>query len=69
MRKYLIACSLIVASAAPALAAQDYYVALKHGGGCLVMTTKPDKSKYKTMGKYSSEADAKKAMSGMTECN
>jgi hypothetical protein len=69
MRKYLLAAGLIVAFAAPALAA-DYYVALRvGGGGCEVMTTAPtDTKKYKMMGKYSSEADAKAAMAKMTEC-
>jgi hypothetical protein len=69
MKKYLVAAGLIVASAAPALAA-DYYVALRvGGGGCEVMTTEPKDTKmYKMMGKYSSEADAKAAMAKMTEC-
>lgn len=53
----------------PAFAA-DYYVALRvGGGGCEVMTTAPtDTKKYKMMGKYSSEADAKAAMATMAEC-
>jgi hypothetical protein len=69
MKKYVVAAVLIVAFAAPALAA-DYYVALRvGGGGCEVMTTEPsDTKKYKMMGKYSSEADAKAAMAKMTEC-
>jgi hypothetical protein len=69
MRKYLIAGLLTVAFAAPAFAA-DYYVALRvGGGGCEVMTTAPsDTKKYKMMGKYSSEADAKAAMANMAEC-
>jgi hypothetical protein len=69
MKKYVVAAALIVAFAAPALAA-DYYVALRvGGGGCEVMTTEPtDAKKYKMMGKYSSEADAKAAMAKMAEC-
>ena len=69
MKKYLVAAALIVAFAAPALAA-DYYVALRvGGGGCEVMTTEPKDTKmYKMMGKYSSEADAKAAMAKMAEC-
>jgi hypothetical protein len=69
MKKYLVAAGLIVAFAAPALAA-DYYVALRvGGGGCEVMTTEPKDTKmYKMMGKYSSEADAKAAMAKMAEC-
>src|SRR3979490_3341947 len=70
MKKYLVAVVLIAAFVTPALAA-DYYVALRvGGGGCEVMTTEPaDAKKYKMMGKYSSEADAKAAMAKMTECN
>jgi hypothetical protein len=69
MKKYLVAAVLIAAFVTPALAA-DYYVALRvGGGGCEVMTTAPtDTKKYKMMGKYSSEADAKAAMAKMTEC-
>ena len=69
MHKYLIAGLLSVAFAAPAFAA-DYYVALRvGGGGCEVMSTAPsDAKKYKMMGKYSSEADAKAAMAKMAEC-
>jgi hypothetical protein len=69
MRKYFVAGFLTVAFAAPAFAA-DYYVALRvGGGGCEVMTTAPtDTKKYKMMGKYRSEADAKAAMATMAEC-
>jgi hypothetical protein len=69
MKKYMIASALIVAFAAPALAA-DYYVALRvGGGGCEVMNTEPtDTKKYKMMGKYSSEAQATAAMAAMKEC-
>ena len=69
MKKYLEAAALIVAFATPALAA-DYYVALRiGGGGCEVMSTEPtDTKKYKMMGKYSSEAQAKAAMATLKEC-
>ena len=70
MRKYLIAGFLTVAFAAPAFAA-DYYVALRLGGGagsCEIMTTEPNPTTHKMMGKYSSEADAKAAMAKMPEC-
>jgi opacity protein-like surface antigen len=70
MKKYLVAATLIVAFATPALAA-DYYVALRLGGGaakCEVMTTAPDTKTYKMMGKYTSEAAAKAAMAKMAEC-
>ncbi|MGH6734528.1 MAG: hypothetical protein ACRECX_00395 [Methyloceanibacter sp.] len=70
MKKYLIAAALVGAFAIPALAQQDYYVALRvGGGGCEIMTTEPTDTKtYKMMGKYSSEAEAKKAMGAMAEC-
>ena len=66
MKRYLVAAALIFALISPALAA-DYYVALRvGGGGCEVMTTAPtDTKKYKMMGKYSSEADAKAAMASL----
>ena len=68
MKRYLVAAALIFALISPALAA-DYYVALRvGGGGCEVMTTAPTAKKYKMMGKYSSEADAKAAMAKMAEC-
>jgi hypothetical protein len=69
MKGYLIAGSLVLAFVTPAFAA-DYYVALRLGGGakCEVMTTAPDTTKYKMMGKYSSEAKAKAAMATMKEC-
>jgi hypothetical protein len=69
MKKYLVAAALIVAFATPTLAA-DYYVALRiGGGGCEVMSTEPtDTKKYKMMGKYSSEAQAKAAMATLKEC-
>ena len=68
MKKYLVAAALIVAFAAPALAA-DYYVAFRFaGGGCEIMTTTPDPKTYKMMGTYHSKAQAKKAMTGMKRC-
>lgn len=53
MKKYLIAGVLVLSFTAPAFAA-DYYVALRLGGGaakCEVMTTEPDASTHKMMGK------------------
>jgi hypothetical protein len=68
MRKYLIAAALIVAFATPALA-EDYYVALKlGGGGCVIMDHKPGTKKFKIMGTFSSRSMAKKAMHEMSEC-
>jgi len=70
MKKYLIAGALVLSFTAPAFAA-DYYVALRLGGGaakCEVMTTEPDASTHKMMGKYNSEAEATAAMATMKEC-
>jgi hypothetical protein len=70
MKRFIIVTTLIVAFATPALAA-DYYVALRLGGAagaCEIMTTEPDTKTHKMMGKYSSEAEAKKAMAAMKEC-
>ena len=68
MLKYLFAGALIVAFAAPALAA-DYYVALRYGGGgCVMMSTAPSSKYYKVMGVYSTKRQAKMAMHGMMEC-
>ena len=70
MKKYLFSGALVMAFAAPALAA-DYYVALRLGGGaaaCEVMTTPPDAKTHKMMGKFTSEANAKAAMATMKEC-
>ena len=70
MKRYLVAGALISAFVTPALAA-DYYVALRLGGGaaaCEIMTSEPDTKTHKMMGKYSSEAEAKTAMSSMKEC-
>jgi hypothetical protein len=67
MKKYVLAAALIVAFAAPAFAA-DYYVALRLGGGCVIMNHAPSATKYKMMGMYPSRAQAKKAMAGMAKC-
>jgi hypothetical protein len=70
MKRYIVATVLIIALTTPALAV-DYYVALRLGGAagsCEIMTTAPDTTKYKMMGKYTSEAEAKKAMATMKEC-
>jgi hypothetical protein len=68
MKTYVIAAALIVAFAAPALAA-DYYVALRlGGGGCEIMSTVPDTKTHKMMGKFSSEAEARSHMATMKEC-
>jgi hypothetical protein len=54
----------------PLLAAEIFYVifdtTLK---GCTIETTEPaDKIRYKTLGKYKSDAEAEKAIASMKEC-
>jgi hypothetical protein len=74
MKKYLIAGTLVVALAAPALAGgvgDNFYVVLMlgDGGSCKIMTAMPSDAKMaKMMGKYKSEAEAKTAMGTMKEC-
>jgi hypothetical protein len=69
MKISLVVATLVIAFAAPALA--DYYVALDlASGACEIMTTQPtDKKKYKSMGQYSSEAEAKKAIAYGRRCH
>ena len=69
MKTYVVAGTLIIALASPALA--DYYVALDlASGACEIMTTQPtDKKKYKSMGQYSSEAEAKEAIALGRRCH
>jgi hypothetical protein len=69
MKTCLVVTTLVFAFAAPALA--DYYVVLRVGsGGCEIMTTPPtDTKKYKMMGTYSSEAEAKKAIAYGRRCH
>jgi hypothetical protein len=70
MKKYFIAGALVVALTSPALA-EDYYVGLRLGGDaalCEVMTSEPNPTTHKMMGKFKSEAEAKAAMATMKEC-
>jgi len=69
MKTYLVVTTLVFAFAVPALA--DYYVVLRVGtGGCEIMTTQPtDTKKYKMMGTYSSEMEAKKAIAYGRRCH
>jgi len=68
MKVSLVVATLVITSAVPAVA--DYYVALRIGsGGCEIMTTPPtDTKKYKMMGTYSSEDEAKKAIAYGRRC-
>jgi hypothetical protein len=70
MPKHLIAALIVMTFTVPVLASETFYVifdsALK---GCTVVTAEPsDKIRYKVLGKYTSEAEAEKAMPSLKEC-
>ncbi|MEZ0277830.1 MAG: hypothetical protein ACAH04_01335 [Methylibium sp.] len=70
MQKYLIAAVLLVSFAGSVLAAETFYIvfdATLHG--CTITTAEPsDKTHYKVLGTYKSEAEAEKAIASMKEC-
>lgn len=70
MKKYILAAALIGAFAAPSFAATSYYVMFnKATKTCSISTAAPSETeKFSMMGIYGSEANAKMAMAGMTEC-
>jgi hypothetical protein len=70
MQKSLIAGVLLVSFAAPVLAAETFYIifdtTLK---GCTIATAEPtDKTRYKVLGQYKSNAEAEKAIASMKQC-
>ena len=69
MKTYVVAGTLLIALASPALA--DYYVALDLAtGACVIMNTAPTDTKhYKSLGQYSSEAEAKEAIALGRRCH
>ena len=68
MKTYVVAGALLIALASPALA--DYYVLDLTTGACLIMNTQPTDTKhYKSMGQYSSEAEAKEAIALGRRCH
>ena len=69
MKTYVVAGTLLIALASPALA--DYYVTLDLAtGACVIMNTKPTGTKdYKSLGQYSSEAEAKEAIALGRRCH
>ena len=71
MKIYVVIAALIVAFAVPALAGSGaYYIGLRLGSvSCTIMTHEPSPKKYKTMGKYMTRADARKALTEMPECH
>jgi hypothetical protein len=70
MQNYLIAVILLVSFVCSALAAETFYIifdATMHG--CTIATAEPsDKTQYKILGTYKSEAEAKKAIASRKEC-
>jgi len=70
MQKYLIAAVLVVSFTAPVLAVEIFYVIFDNTmNGCTIVTTEPtDKARYKILGKYTSNAEAEKAIASMKEC-
>ena len=70
MQKYLIAVVLLVSFAGSAVAAETFYIVLDATlHGCTIATAEPtDKTHYKVLGTYKSEAEAKKAIASMKEC-
>ena len=70
MQKYLIAAVLFVSFTAPVLAVETFYVIFDDTMmGCTIVTSEPtDKARYKILGKYTSNAEAEKAIASMKEC-
>lgn len=70
MRKYLIAALLVVSVTAPVLAGETFYIVFDATlKGCTIATAEPtDKTRYKVLGKYKSEAEAEKAIASMKQC-
>ncbi len=67
MKRYLIAATLSVAFASPALAEQFYVIFDPSSHKCEAMHSIPEGKK--SMGTYGSMAEAKKAMGTMKECS
>ena len=66
MRKYLIAAALTAAIVTPALAEEIYVVFDPASHKCEAMHNIPEGKK--SMGKFGSMEEAKKAMAGMKDC-
>lgn len=71
MKRTLLAGSLALAAALPALAAEQYFVALDTSlNQCRVMSTEPDGMKMKMVGSsFQSLDEATAAMQTLPECN
>jgi hypothetical protein len=70
MQKSLIAVVLLLSFTAPVLATETSYVILDTTlKGCTIATAEPaDKTRYKILGKYKSNAEAEKAITSMKQC-
>jgi len=69
MKKYILAAALIGAFAVPAYAGSFYVMFNKQTKTCSISTTAPSETeKFSMMGIYGSEANAKMAMAGMSQC-
>jgi hypothetical protein len=69
MKKYILAAALIGAFAAPAFAGSFYVMFDPATKTCSIATTAPTETeKFSMMGIYGSEANAKMAMAGMSQC-
>jgi hypothetical protein len=70
MQKYLIVALLPMSFVVSVLAAETFYIvfdATLHG--CTIATAEPtDKTRYKVLGTYKSEGEAKKAIASIKEC-
>ena len=70
MQKHLIAAVLLGSFVGAVVAAETFYIvfdATMHG--CTIATAEPtDKTAYKVLGTYKSEAEAKKAIASMKDC-
>jgi hypothetical protein len=70
MQKYLLAVVLVVSFASAILAAETFYIvfdATRHG--CTIATAEPvDKTHYRVLGTYKSQAEAEKAIALMKDC-
>lgn len=72
MTKYVFAAAMMLATAWPAFAVQEYYVALDTSlNQCRVMSTPPDGSTMKRIGdqSYAMMEEAEQAKARLPECN
>jgi hypothetical protein len=70
MQKYLIAAVLVVSFIVPVLAVETFYIIFDNTlKGCTIATAEPtDKTRYKVLGQYKSNAEAEKAIGSMKRC-